>query len=245
VRAFRLVIARTANNLPNARINLFFKEPHMATLSLFRGAITGRLGEFVGSKWKGINYLRLYAKPSNPRTPDQISVRLVFKYLSLFASALYTRGFLNLIPPARRMTERNSVFKVNRQMLTNKTFDPEELQVGKSNFKANLSDLISTYNNSSSDFTVGLAVSLPAEAEGLQLQIHSIVYNHETGTIICNTSEDLPFISTAQFVYSNNIPFQPAPEMVNLRLYVFISGLDGNNKKLLSTTINNSITYIA
>lgn len=43
---------------------------------------SGQIGHaVVYSKWKGRNYVRRYAKPSNPNTPAQSGVRKLFAYL--------------------------------------------------------------------------------------------------------------------------------------------------------------------
>lgn len=101
----------------------------MARLKFIRGAISGRLGELVGASWKGINYIRTFQAPANPRTPAQQAVRHVFAEISHFATALFSLGLFRIIPPARRMTERNSVFKANGNMLTNHSFSSPDLQV--------------------------------------------------------------------------------------------------------------------
>lgn len=39
-------------------------------------------GSVVFSKWKGRNYVRTLTKPANPKTPLQVSMRAMFKFLS-------------------------------------------------------------------------------------------------------------------------------------------------------------------
>jgi hypothetical protein len=40
----------------------------MASLNFVKGSIKGRVGQFVGSSWKGIDYIKTYTPPGNPRT---------------------------------------------------------------------------------------------------------------------------------------------------------------------------------
>jgi len=43
------------------------------------GTVTGKVGNVVGSTWKGINTVRAYAKPSNPQTEKQQQHRMLFR----------------------------------------------------------------------------------------------------------------------------------------------------------------------
>ena len=158
----------------------------MAKLSFFKGAITGKLGEFVGSKWKGINYLRMYAKPSNPRTAGQMSIRLVFKKLSQFASVLFTIGYTALFPPAPKMTERNSVFKANKQMLTNKSFQQLALQVCKSNMDVYPTVTSSAYNTSTKKITTAGSIVKPTGSIFDLSLIRVVIYDHVKGVSVAN-----------------------------------------------------------
>jgi hypothetical protein len=153
----------------------------MAKLSFFRGAITGKLGEFVGSKWKGINYLRMHAKPSNPRTEGQISVRKVFSAISKFASALFEKGITDLIPSAKKMTERNSVFKANKQMFTDKSFVPSALQVCKANHPAVCSTMNCAVSGDVLEY--GTKVSIPPNVSKIGLTLYAFVYDFVKGVI--------------------------------------------------------------
>ena len=45
------------------------------------GPASGKVGPFVGGKWKSINYVRGYVVPSNPNTPAQQAVRAKFAQL--------------------------------------------------------------------------------------------------------------------------------------------------------------------
>jgi hypothetical protein len=106
----------------------------MARLKFIHGTFVGRLGEFVGSTWKGINYIKTFTKPANPNTPAQASVRLVFQLVSAWASALYSNGLQSIIPSAKKMSVRNSIIKANKAMFTEGQFTAEALQICKANF---------------------------------------------------------------------------------------------------------------
>lgn len=52
---------------------------------------SGKLANaIVFSKWKGRNYARVWVKPSNPKSPGQIGVRGMFKFLSQIWDGLTT-----------------------------------------------------------------------------------------------------------------------------------------------------------
>jgi len=212
----------------------------MAKLSFFKGAITGKLGEFVGAKWKGINYLRLYAKPANPRTEGQISIRLVFKALSLFATALFSKGLLELIPPARRMTERNSVFKANKQMLSDKVFVPAALQVAKANVNSAIAAIACSLTNNLLTSATNLR-NLDDIEDG---NVYAIVYDFVKGLII--STKAVPIVNGAAEIVGElptpadfNTP--DGSQQSDCRLFVFAAGTGADGKKLISETYSTGI----
>jgi hypothetical protein len=219
----------------------------MARLSFFKGAVTGKLGEFVGSKWKGINYLRLYAKPSNPRTEGQISIRAVFKAVSLFASALFQNGFLAFVPPARQMTERNSVFRANRQMFTDKTFVPEALQVATPKNLSFIGENIickSSVSGGNKQFQMTGIISPTCDIKGVNLMVHLMVYDTNKGKSVFAYFRDCTISSTG--LYHLNITANAPDDFdtelgsirENCRLYLFLSGLDEKQKMSISKTVS-------
>jgi hypothetical protein len=216
----------------------------MARLSFFKGAVTGKLGEFVGSKWKGINYLRLYAKPSNPRTEGQISIRAVFKAVSLFASALFGNGFLAFVPPAKQMTERNSVFRANRQMFTNKTFIPEALQISKSNYPASVKGLECLMVTGG--FNVSSLSFVPPDSVH-NLQLHTFVYDTSKGSIVSSESVEKTPNQDGIFSFTDTIganQFFDTPEAslpANCRCFSFITATSDNEKLLISSTVSCAV----
>lgn len=63
----------------------------MATVKgpLFSLDASGTIGKaVVFSKWKGRNYVRTHALPANPKSPGQLSVRAMLKFLSQFWTSL-------------------------------------------------------------------------------------------------------------------------------------------------------------
>jgi hypothetical protein len=76
------------------------------------GGGRGKVANVVMGNWKGIDYLRAYAVPANPRTESQTSVRTTFSSASQAASIL--NNFLRLLPEQR---PRQSNFNVATRLL--------------------------------------------------------------------------------------------------------------------------------
>jgi hypothetical protein len=207
----------------------------MARLKFVKGAVIGRLGEFVGSRWKGIHYIKVFTPPSNPRTEAQISVRTVFKALSDFASALFRAGIFSFIPPEKRMTERNSVFRANGQMLANKSFSPFTLQVSRGNYSP-IRTIVHTPVYSSTDGEIeGItSVTWASPAEEARSTVHYLVYDSENNVIYHRTKPGNALFDSLGL---------DVPETLNrshLTALVFCTTSEGD-KKLISQTYNFAI----
>lgn len=75
---------------------------------------SGTIGRaFTFSKWKGRNYVRRHAVPSNPRSDGQLSTRAVFKYLSQIWATLGTPGqtYWNTVGEATGITGLNAMVR--------------------------------------------------------------------------------------------------------------------------------------
>jgi hypothetical protein len=102
----------------------------MATLNFIKGTIRGKIGQFVGSSWKGKNYIKTFTKPGNPRTVDQVAVRTVFQHVSHIAKALYANVLKPYTFPAlRRQTAFNRMIAVNHAMFDGKAWEPEKMVI--------------------------------------------------------------------------------------------------------------------
>jgi len=102
----------------------------MATLNFIKGTIRGKIGQFVGSSWKGRNYIKTFTKPGNPRTVDQVAVRNVFQNVSHIAKGIYENVLKPFtFPKPRRQTAYNRMIQINKAMFETKTWEPEKLQI--------------------------------------------------------------------------------------------------------------------
>jgi len=78
------------------------------------GGGRGKVANVVMGNWKGIDYLRAYAVPANPRTEQQVAVRTTFSTASTAASIL--NNFLRLLPLQR---PKQSNFNYSTRLLFN------------------------------------------------------------------------------------------------------------------------------
>ena len=78
----------------------------------YLGAMYNKLGNAVGSNWKGINTVRTYAIPANPNTVAQQAQRTKFKAVSLFAKSLISTLVTTFWNPfAVKMSGYNALLK--------------------------------------------------------------------------------------------------------------------------------------
>ena len=89
----------------------------MATLNFVRGEVKGKVGQFVGSSWRGQAYLKTYTKPGNPDTPDQHAVRDVFSHLVHIGTAI-NEAILKVYDPdmGRKTTAYNRLIQRNKHL---------------------------------------------------------------------------------------------------------------------------------
>jgi hypothetical protein len=48
-----------------------------------------RVGQFVGSSWRGKDYIKTFTPPANPKTEEQVAVRTIFQHIAHIAKAIY------------------------------------------------------------------------------------------------------------------------------------------------------------
>ncbi len=78
------------------------------------GAFSGKLGNVIGTFWKGISVMRVVpANVTNPNTPSQQAQRARFKLLIQFLSANAKFFRIGFSAMSAKMTELNAAFKAN------------------------------------------------------------------------------------------------------------------------------------
>jgi len=102
----------------------------MAELNFVRGSIKGKVGQFVGSSWRGKEYIKTYTPPSNPRTAGQVAIREIFLHTSRVAKAIYL-DILNpyTFPKPQKMTPYNRMIQINKPMFHEMEWDQSKLKI--------------------------------------------------------------------------------------------------------------------
>jgi hypothetical protein len=102
----------------------------MATINWLRANLRGKLGEIVGSSWKGKPYVKIYSKPSNPRTPEQMGVRNTFREVAKVARGIYHQALKPYtFPRPKGMTAYNYMLHINRDMIKDREWVPSRLKI--------------------------------------------------------------------------------------------------------------------
>jgi hypothetical protein len=102
----------------------------MARLNFVRGSIRGRVGQFVGSSWRGRDYIKTFTPPSNPKTAGQVAVRTIFLHVAHIAKGIY-EGVLKpfTFPKPRRLTAYNRMVQINKELFDDLAWNPAGLKV--------------------------------------------------------------------------------------------------------------------
>ena len=97
------------------------------------GGVSGKVSGVVGANWKGINYLRGYAIPSNPQTPAQTAQREKLSFLVAIGKGLLDT-VLNPVwnSIAVQMSAFNVFLQKNLKLITDNT-DYASILVGAGN----------------------------------------------------------------------------------------------------------------
>jgi hypothetical protein len=102
----------------------------MATMNFLRGSIKGKIGQLVGSSWRGKEYIKTFTPPSNPNTEGQAAVRTVFQHTAHIAKAIYEPVLKPYtFPKPHKLTAYNRVIQINKAMFHELTWNPKKLQI--------------------------------------------------------------------------------------------------------------------
>lgn len=103
----------------------------MGKMNLLKANWTGKVGETVGSKWKGTSTIRTYTKPSNPDTAKQQTVRGGFGEITSFVARFTDQlRYLSALQ-TRNMSVRNAIIKLNAEMVSSGTLTKADLLISK------------------------------------------------------------------------------------------------------------------
>jgi hypothetical protein len=95
-----------------------------------KGSIKGKVGQFVGSSWRGIDYIKTYTPPSNPRTEGQVAVRSIFQHVAYIAKAIYAEVLKPYtFPKPQKLTAYNRMIQINKEMFDDREWDQMKLKI--------------------------------------------------------------------------------------------------------------------
>jgi hypothetical protein len=102
----------------------------MAEFHFLKGTFKGRLGDVVFSSWKGIDYVKTYTKPGNPRTAGQTGHRAVFSRLAHLGKGLNEAVLKPFtFPKPQKKSPYNAFIENNIELLQANLWNIAKLQI--------------------------------------------------------------------------------------------------------------------
>jgi hypothetical protein len=101
----------------------------MAQINWLKASLRGRLGEVVGSSWRGTEYVKVYTKPGNPNTEKQQEVRGLMAHLAHLGHDINAVLSVYSRPVPQKMTQYNAFIKRNSSMFGKQGHKWDPLQV--------------------------------------------------------------------------------------------------------------------
>ena len=103
----------------------------MGKMNLLKANWEGKVGQTVGSKWKGTSTIRTYTAPSNPDTAAQQTVRTAFGQMSTFVARFTDQlRYLSALQ-TRNMSVRNAIVKLNKEQIADGAFSKADTLISK------------------------------------------------------------------------------------------------------------------
>lgn len=103
----------------------------MGKMNLLKANWEGKVGQTVGSKWKGTSTIRTYTPPSNPDTAAQQTVRSAFGEMSAFVARFTDQlRYLSALQ-TRNQSVRNAIIHLNKEQIADGTFTKADTLVSK------------------------------------------------------------------------------------------------------------------
>lgn len=100
-------------------------------MNLLKANWTGKVGQTVGAKWKGVSTIRTYTVPSNPDTASQQVVRGGFGTITSFVARFTDQlRYLSALQ-TRNMSVRNAIIKLNKDMVASGSLTKADLLISK------------------------------------------------------------------------------------------------------------------
>jgi hypothetical protein len=102
----------------------------MSQINWIKASLKGRLGEVVGSSWRGKPYTKVYTPPTDPHTQGQTDVRGIFAHVGHMAHLVYHEVLEPYTYPIpHEETKYNRMMQINKGLYAEKVYDPSKLQI--------------------------------------------------------------------------------------------------------------------
>jgi len=153
---------------------------------------------------------------------------------------------LEFVPKAPKMTERNSVFKTNKQMLSDKTFVPEALQIANANLPASFKDTACTFNPTSNAIIFSSKL-INTEYTTRNVSVNWLVYDTVKGKAICSGRSIFTVPQASNIAFDSgstaSVPVgtPEGSQVSDCRVYWFVTETV-NDKELISLTFNAPVS---
>lgn len=160
----------------------------MSSIDFRTGALTGRLGGMVGAAWKGIDYVRKFVIPFNPKSTDQIGVRLVFANLVEMGRRINSTILKEYtLPKPKKMSAFNKFLSINQALIDSKVWTIGDVKASKGGlFQAPTWDIVA----GTADDTVNVSWDDDLEGEALATdKVIIILYNADKDLYAFETSK--------------------------------------------------------
>jgi hypothetical protein len=102
----------------------------MSQINWLKASLKGRLGEVVGSSWRGKPYTKAYTPPTDPQTTGQTDVRGIFAHVGHLAHLIY-RAVLEpyTYPVPREYTKYSRMMRINKELYNDRVYDPSKVRI--------------------------------------------------------------------------------------------------------------------
>lgn len=198
------------------------------------GGVSGKVSGVVGSKWKDIKYLRAYAVPANPDTPDQQIQRSRMRSIVAIARQLIgtlIQPYWN--PFYSSMSGFNAFVKYNIMHLSaNDYYLTTDNQMSRGNVLG-VEGLTGTYDETNGAFNLQWSNNSNGST-GLSSDIAYLVIAHKDGTIYNS-------ISTAEPRTSGDFSNSIASGLTNSDLIYYLFFFRGTGS---SVEVSNSSAVV-
>jgi hypothetical protein len=189
------------------------------------GPLKNKVGGVIAASWKGINYVRAYAIPSDPQSASQVTERTHFQQLGLFAKRILTTVIQPYWDPIYSQMSGYNGFMQWHRLNTSPPFAYADLFVTRGSLEA---ETIDSAIYSGTDITVSWTVA----------GLGNGAANDPVGIVVVDEDNDVAFTqydNVQRSDASDTLTIGAGRTATSLHAYLFFTQGDGE-----SMTVSNS-----